>query len=113
MLMPCRTSTRPCASVSQRPAWPAGSLGAAPAVAARTAVTARAKARARRMRMTLELRGVGGKAEQQASAELVDRGRDEHVLSCRVDVAQAALERRRLIQGRPATEAVGGGHHVG
>src|SRR3954468_11960325 len=138
MLIPCRTTTRPWASVIQRPAWPSGRAGFAIAAGAMAAAAASAVSSARRMRTTVqggegagstgagrsktsgsrfrqprsELGGVGGQAEEQAAAELVDRRRDEHVLGGGVDVAQAALKRRGLIQRGAAAEAVGRGRDV-
>src|SRR5689334_23873054 len=38
MLRPCRTSTRPCASVIQRPAWPGGLARAEDVTARRAAI---------------------------------------------------------------------------
>src|SRR5213080_1020903 len=83
MLTPWRISTRPCASVIQRPAWPSGSAGAAPAGAAPRAADAVARtARAARGRHTA--------ATLLGSRPVDERGEDH--LRARPDDQAVALE---------------------
>src|SRR5947208_2644946 len=100
MLMPWRITTRPCASVIQRPAWPSGSAGAAPAGAAPRATATMA-------RRTRDARGRRTAATLLGSRSVDERGEDH--LRARPDDQAVALE----VHDQPLEVRVVTGAHAG
>src|SRR2546423_6786262 len=100
MLVPCRITTRPCASVIQRPAWVSGSAGAASAAAgtaqpSRPAQSAAARSVLVRLPLIeLSSRRLGARRKDASeSAPARACGRDS-VLLARLDHVAGASARR-------------------